>query len=99
MFNCLIVSVIYQDIFQEVEQRGFQIGFKRGFLVGFYRGFKQGQAKVIIIIITHRFGNIPEEIETKIRSLSLSQLDQFVDALLNFTSLDDLMNWFSKFQN
>ena len=83
-------SVIYQDIFQT--------GFERGF----ERGLQQAQAKIAKIIIrflTRSLGNIPKEIEAKIRSLSISQFDEFVDALLNFTSLDNVMNWLSKFQN
>ncbi|NET25096.1 DUF4351 domain-containing protein [Okeania sp. SIO1I7] len=37
--------------------------------------------------------------EAKIRSLSISELDELVDAQFNFTSMDDLMNWLSKSQN
>ncbi|MDY7008678.1 MAG: DUF4351 domain-containing protein [Cyanobacteriota bacterium] len=88
-------SVIYQDIFQT----GFERGFERGFQKGFERGFKQGIAKIIIRFMAHSLGNIPEEMEAKIRSLSISELDELVDAQFNFTAMDDLINWLSKFQN
>ncbi|MGD1702866.1 DUF4351 domain-containing protein [Dapis sp. BLCC M229] len=74
-------SVIYKDIFQ----------------TGFERGLKQGIAKIIILFLTHCLGNIPEEIEAKIRSLSISKLDELADAQLDFTSLDDVMNWLSEY--
>ena len=57
---------------------------------------QKGQAILVITLITHRFGNISEEIEAKIRSLSLSQLNELAIAQLDFTSLDDVMNWLSK---
>ncbi|GGA41696.1 DUF4351 domain-containing protein [Okeania sp. KiyG1] len=63
---------------------------------------QKGKAKIIKIIIrliTRTLGNIPEEIEAKIRSLSISQLDKLADAQLDFTSLDDLINWLSQSQN
>nr|WP_293108708.1 DUF4351 domain-containing protein [Okeania sp. SIO2F4] len=72
-----------------------QIGLERGL----EEGEQKGEATVIIILITHRFGNISEEIEAKIRSLSLSQLNELAIAQLDFTSVDDVMNWLSKSQN
>ncbi|NEQ41972.1 MAG: DUF4351 domain-containing protein [Okeania sp. SIO3I5] len=87
-------SVIYQDILQT--------GFERGFQIGFERGLQQVQAKIakiIICFITRSLGNIPEEIKAKIRSLSISELEELADAQFDFTSLDDVMNWLSQFQN
>ncbi|NEQ41973.1 MAG: DUF4351 domain-containing protein [Okeania sp. SIO3I5] len=92
-------SVIYQDILQ----KGKQIGEKRGLQIGLEqgeeRGLQKGKASLVITLITYRFGNISEEIEAKIRSLSLSELNELAIALLNVTSLDDVMNWLSQFQN
>ncbi|NEP77947.1 MAG: DUF4351 domain-containing protein [Okeania sp. SIO3B3] len=87
-------SVIYQDIFQT--------GFERGFQRGFERGLQKAKAAIIKIIIrflTRNLGIISEEMEAKIRSLSISELDELVDAQFNFTSMDDLINWLSKSQN
>ncbi|NET41933.1 DUF4351 domain-containing protein [Okeania sp. SIO2B3] len=96
-------SVIYQDIFQEGEQRAFQVaferGFERGFQRGFERGFQKGQAKIIVLVLTHSLEIISEEIEAKIRSLSISQLNELAIAQLSFTSLDDLINWLNESEN
>ncbi|WP_363267535.1 DUF4351 domain-containing protein [Okeania sp. SIO2B3] len=93
-------SVIYQDILQKGEKIGKKRGEKRGEKRGKKRGLQKGKAKIIKIVIrfiTRTLGNIPEEIEAKIRSLSISQLDKLADAQLDFTSLDDLINWLSKY--
>ncbi|WP_353735015.1 DUF4351 domain-containing protein [Okeania sp. SIO2C2] len=54
---------------------------------------------MIITLITHRFGDIYEEIEAKIRSLSISQLNELAIAQLSFTSLEDLINWLNESEN
>ena len=96
-------SVIYQDIFQEAEQHAFQVcfecGFERGFQRGFEQGFQKGQTNLIVLVITHSLGIISEEMEAKIRSLSISQLNELAIAQLNFTSLDDLINWLNESEN
>ncbi|NET41935.1 DUF4351 domain-containing protein [Okeania sp. SIO2B3] len=96
-------SVIYQDILQQGEQPAFQVGFERGFERGFQRGFERGfqkgQANIIFLVITHSLGNIPEEMEAKIRSLSISQLNKLAVAQLNFTSMDDLISWLNESEN
>ncbi|NEQ78019.1 MAG: DUF4351 domain-containing protein [Okeania sp. SIO2C9] len=82
-------SVIYQDILHT----GFERGFEQGFQRSFEQGLKQGIAKIIILFLTRNLGIISEEMEAKIRGLSISELDEFVDAQFNFTSMDDLINW------
>ncbi|NER08341.1 MAG: DUF4351 domain-containing protein [Okeania sp. SIO3C4] len=81
-------SVIYQDILQKGEKIGEQRGEQK---------VQAKIAKIIIHFLTYSLGNIPEEIEAKIRSLSISELDKLADAQLDFTSLDDLINWLSKY--
>ena len=95
-------SVIYQDILQKGEKIGEKRGEKRGEQRGEKRGLQKGKAAIIKIIIrflTRSLGNIPEEIEAKIQGLSISQLDELADAQLDFTSLDDLINWLSQSEN
>lgn len=84
-------SVIYQDILLKGKQLGLQEGEQRG--------KQQGEAKVIIRFLTRRLGNFSEEIEAKIRSLSISQLDELVDTQLDFTSMEDVVNWLNEHHN
>jgi predicted transposase YdaD len=74
-------SVIYQDILQKGEKRGEQ------------SGRQEGEATLIIRLLTRWFGVLNSEVEQKINSLSTNQLD-LGDALLDFSSLDDLNNYF-----
>ncbi|MGA9377681.1 MAG: Rpn family recombination-promoting nuclease/putative transposase [Phormidium sp.] len=70
-------SVIYQDILE----RGLQ------------RGLQRGEAIALLRILTRRFGEIAPELEEKIRSLSIPQLEALIDAQIDFSSLDDLVPW------
>lgn len=74
-------SVIYQDILQKGEQQGLQ------------KGLQQGEATVILRLLTRRFGAINPQVEQRIRGLSITQLEELAEALLDFTSQSDLMNY------
>lgn len=74
-------SVIYQDILERGLQRGLEQGLQRG------------EAIALLRILTRRFGEIAPELEEKIRSLSIPELEALIDAQIDFSSLDDLVNW------
>lgn len=70
-------SVIYQDILQKGEERG-----------------KKKEALALVLRqLARRFGVIEPEIEQRIRSLSISQLEDLAEALLDFTGKTDLTNY------
>lgn len=70
-------SVIYQDIIQRGEQRGKQ----------------KGEATLILRQLARRFGETSTEIEQKIQTLSTAQLEDLGEALLDFSSQNDLTTW------
>ena len=70
-------SVIYQDILQKGEQRGVQ----------------KGEVAVILRLLARRFGDIQPEIEQQIVTLPITQLEDLAEALLDFTSQSDLVNY------
>jgi predicted transposase/invertase (TIGR01784 family) len=70
-------SVIYQDILQKGEQRGLQ----------------KGEVAVILRLLTRRFGAIEPEVQQQIQTLSITQLDELAEALLDFSSPSDLVNY------
>jgi len=74
-------SVIYQDILQKGLQQGEQ------------RGLQKGEVAVILRLLTRRFGAIEPQIEQQIRSLSIAQLEELAEVLLDFTSQSDLVNY------
>ncbi|CCI04126.1 conserved hypothetical protein [Microcystis aeruginosa PCC 9807] len=76
-------SVIYQEI------------LAKGITEGEILGFKKGEANLILKQINRRVGNISTDWVNKIQELSLEQLEDLGEALLDFTSQSDLINWFN----
>ncbi|MEH1801427.1 MAG: DUF4351 domain-containing protein [Nostoc sp.] len=74
-------SVIYQDILQ------------KGLRQGEERGKKQEALQLILRLLTRRFAAIEPEIEQQIRTLSITQLEELAEALLDFSSQSDLVNY------
>lgn len=70
-------SVIYQDILQKGEQQG----------------KKQEALQLILRQLTRRVGTIAPEIDQQIRALSITQLEELAEALLDFTSVSDVINY------
>ena len=74
-------SVIYQEILEEGEQRGKQIGEQIG------------ERRLVIRLLTRRVGELPPDIGAQLANLSLEELENLGEALLDFTSLLDLQSW------
>ncbi len=70
-------SVIYQDILLKGEQRG----------------KKQEALELILRQLKCRFGNIQPQIEQQISALSITQLEELAEELLDFSSQNDLVNY------
>jgi predicted transposase/invertase (TIGR01784 family) len=85
-------SVIYQDILQEGEQRG----ELRGELRGEQRGLRQGELNLILKLLNRKFGNIPTKMQKIVQNLSIAQLEDLGEALLDFATLDDLSSWLQR---
>jgi predicted transposase YdaD len=76
-------SVIYQEILAEGEQRGEQRGRKA-----------EGQL-LILRQLTRRVGELPQDMLNRIETLSLEQLENLGEALLDFQAIADLEAWFA----
>ncbi|MGB7416429.1 MAG: DUF4351 domain-containing protein [Thermosynechococcaceae cyanobacterium] len=74
-------SVIYQDILQKGELKGRQ------------EGRQEGELALILRQLTRRLGVISPKSEAQVRSLTLAQLDELGEALLDFSEALDLNNW------
>ncbi|KAB8316732.1 DUF4351 domain-containing protein [Tolypothrix campylonemoides VB511288] len=70
-------SVIYQDILQKGEQRG----------------KKQEALALILRQLPRRIGSVNPQLQEQIRSLSVPQLEDLGEALLDFSGETDLINW------
>ncbi|QLE59584.1 DUF4351 domain-containing protein [Nostoc sp. TCL26-01] len=67
-------------IYQEILAEGEQIG-------------QQRERSLILRLITRRVGELPQEMSDRLNTLSLEQLENLGEALLDFTSLADLVLW------
>jgi predicted transposase YdaD len=70
-------SVIYQDILQEGREEGRQ----------------EGETALVLRQLTRRIGALASEVQERIRGLSIAQLEDLAEALLDFSQPSDLMNW------
>ncbi len=75
-------SVIYQEILAEGEQRGEQRA-------------EQRERSLILRQLTRRVGELPQPVLERIENLSLEQLENLGEALLDFQVQADLETWFS----
>ena len=83
------LSPLYLEKIQAAEDRGRQEGEARGEA----RGKVEGETGLIVRQLTRRFGSIDINVTAQIQQLSIAQLDDLGDALLDFTSLADLTEW------
>ncbi|MDB9310664.1 Rpn family recombination-promoting nuclease/putative transposase [Aphanizomenon sp. CS-733/32] len=88
-------SVIYQDILQKGEEKGRKEGEKRGE----QRGRELGEQRTIIRQLTRRFGELDSSLVDRIKTLNIENLDNLADALLDFSNINDLVNWLNDNQH
>jgi predicted transposase YdaD len=72
-------------VYQEIKEEGREVG----------REERREEATIDLIIrlLTKRFGEISQKTRSSISSLPLPVLEDLSEALLDFTSLDDLQSW------
>ena len=80
-------SVIYQDIFQKGEKQGEKLGRT------------EGEQRTIIRLLTRRFGELDSSLVDRIKTLNIEKLDNLADALLDFSNINDLVNWLNDNQH
>jgi len=78
-------SVTFQAILEEGEQQGPQRGRQEGEL--------QGKRQTVLRLLTHKFGTLETKTWTVVEQLSVTQLEDLAEAILDMTSLQDLEQW------
>jgi len=88
---------VYQEAKEEGRQEGRQAGLLEGEQigrqVGEQIGRQAGERSLVLRQLSRRLGGLPEELQGKIASLAIAQLENLAEALLDFTSLTDLATW------
>jgi Domain of unknown function (DUF4351) len=83
------LSALYIEKIQEAQQVGRAEGLQEGRQEG---RTEEGQA-LILRQLTRRVGNVPIEAEIRVKALSLVQLEDLGEALLDFGKIEDLVAW------
>ncbi|WP_353931456.1 DUF4351 domain-containing protein [Okeanomitos corallinicola TIOX110] len=85
------ISLERSRAYQEIKQEGRQEGRQEG--------LKESALNLVMRQLTRRLGELPEEFKNNISGLSLTNLENLGEALLDFTSLQDLQSWLSQVQD
>jgi predicted transposase/invertase (TIGR01784 family) len=78
-----------QEFFIQDQQGSVALGREEGR----EEGQKQGEIKLILRLLNRRCGQLTPDIETRINELSIDQLDNLGEALLDFSNVEDLTAW------
>ncbi|QMS86540.1 DUF4351 domain-containing protein (plasmid) [Nostoc edaphicum CCNP1411] len=85
--------------FKQFEQERTMSYITTGERIGYERGKEEGKQEqgqtLVIRQLQKRVGELPEEVRERIQTLSLEQLESLGEALLDFTAIEDLLNWLS----
>ena len=60
-------------------------------------GRQEGETLLVLRLLTRRFGTSPE-LRSQIQQLSIEQLEELGEALLDFSSIRDLTDWLQNCQ-
>ncbi len=63
---------------------------------GILEGRQQGQLQLVLRLLARRVGDLPEATIAQIQQLSIAQRESLGDALLDFSSFEDLTHWFQQ---
>lgn len=75
---------------EDLEKREMFIEDQRGAII---KGRQEGQQELIMRLLVRRFGTVEPEIQTRVRRLSIDQLENLGEAILDFTSTSNLITW------
>jgi len=56
-------------------------------------GYERGKQELVLRLLQKRVEELPQEFRERIQTLSLEQLEALGEALLDFTAIEDLLNW------
>ncbi|MEH2182400.1 DUF4351 domain-containing protein [Nostoc sp.] len=68
---------------------GERIGYERGK----EEGRQEGKQELVLRLLQRRIGELPQEVQQRIQTLSLEQLEALGETLLDFSAIADLLNW------
>ena len=86
-------STMYQFILREGRVEGLELGRAEGLELGLTQGRTVEGKALVLKQLTRKLGKLSPELTTKVSDLSLEGLEALGEALLDFTSVEDLESW------
>jgi len=87
-----VIMEITTSWMEEGRQQGRQQGLQQGRQQGLEQG-RQHEALLVLRQLTRRLGEIEPDVRARIETLSLTQLEELGEALLDFSTTADLDAW------
>jgi predicted transposase/invertase (TIGR01784 family) len=79
---------------EDLEKREMFLEDQHGAIIkGRQEGIKEGKLELVLRLLERRVGEIAPDIQSRIRILSIEQLENLGEAVLDFTSASDLTDW------
>ncbi|MCF4970795.1 DUF4351 domain-containing protein, partial [Nostoc sp. CMAA1605] len=79
--------------FKQFEQERSMSYITTGERIGYERGKQEGEQTLVLRQIQKRVGELPPEVQARIQTLTLEQLEALGEALLDFCAIADLFAW------
>jgi flagellar biosynthesis/type III secretory pathway protein FliH len=77
-------------------EQGIQRGLQQGLQQGRQQGRQQGELALVMRQLTRRLGAVAPQLRERIGMLSIEQLEDLGEALLDFTNIADLEAWLGR---
>ncbi|GCL53102.1 hypothetical protein NIES3806_04320 [Microcystis aeruginosa NIES-3806] len=81
---------------QLADTRVYREAKEEGRLEGQLEGRLEGESALILRLLQRRFGAVDEVLAARIQALEIEQLESLAEALLDFTTLNDLVLWLNR---
>jgi predicted transposase YdaD len=82
--------------YNEIVKEGLEEGLQKGLQEGLQMGRKEGEVALVIRLLKRRLGELSDNQVAQIRQLSVPQLEELGEALLDFTVVADLERFFER---
>jgi hypothetical protein len=91
------LAPLYEQDREAAIQQGEAIGLQKGRIEGIQQGeaigLQKEASKLVLRLLNRRFGELPPHITETIQKLSVEKLEDLGEALLDFETQADLINW------
>ncbi|NER24918.1 MAG: DUF4351 domain-containing protein [Symploca sp. SIO1C2] len=67
--------------------------YQEGLETGNEQGREQEGQTLVLKLLSRKVGKLPPKLESQVKALSLEGLEELAEALLDFSTLDDLSAW------